>query len=451
MITLVRWIVITVLSIGIIGVGVWGYQEHQEKNSILIQAENDYQRAFHELTYHMDLLHNKIGTSLAMNSPKSISPQLVEIWRITSQASSDVGQLPLALIPFNKTEEFLANIGDFTYKVAVRDLDKEPLSKKETKRLNKLYKQSGDVKKELRKVQHLVLKNNLRWMDVQLALANNDEQSDNTIIDGFKTVEKKVEGYSESNVDTTLIGNSSEEHKYKFLSGSNIGKKEALERSRKLFNVSKDANLKLTKTGKGADIPMYSISYRGEDKNAYMDMTLQGGHPIQLLVNRPVNQNKISLNQGLEKAKAYLADQGFKNMKIFQSDEYSNIGVFSFLYDDDGVRVYSDGIKIKVALDNGDILGFSARNYFMNHDEDRSIPSPKIKMEEAKQEVNPEVKIQENHLSVIDNSVGEEVLTYEFLGVLNNETFRIFINAMDGTEEKIEKLDGTEVNLDRVL
>lgn len=451
MITLVRWIVITVLSIGIIGVGVWGYQEHQEKNSILIQAENDYQRAFHELTYHMDLLHNKIGTSLAMNSPKSISPQLVEIWRITSQASSDVGQLPLALIPFNKTEEFLANIGDFTYKVAVRDLDKEPLSKKETKRLNKLYKQSGDVKKELRKVQHLVLKNNLRWMDVQLALANNDEQSDNTIIDGFKTVEKKVEGYSESNVDTTLIGNSSEEHKYKFLSGSNIGKKEALERSRKLFNVSKDANLKLTKTGKGADIPMYSISYRGEDKNAYMDMTLQGGHPIQLLVNRPVNQNKISLNQGLEKAKAYLADQGFKNMKIFQSDEYSNIGVFSFLYDDDGVRVYSDGIKIKVALDNGDILGFSARNYFMNHDEDRSIPSPKIKMEEAKQEVNPEVKIQENHLSVIDNSMGEEVLTYEFLGVLNNETFRIFINAMDGTEEKIEKLDGTEVNLDRVL
>lgn len=451
MITLVRWIVITVLSIGIIGVGVWGYQEHQEKNSILIQAENDYQRAFHELTYHMDLLHNKIGASLAMNSPKSISPQLVEIWRITSQASSDVGQLPLALIPFNKTEEFLANIGDFTYKVAVRDLDKEPLSKKETKRLNKLYKQSGDVKKELRKVQHLVLKNNLRWMDVQLALANNDEQSDNTIIDGFKTVEKKVEGYSESNVDTTLIGNSSEEHKYKFLSGSNIGKKEALERSRKLFNVSKDANLKLTKTGKGADIPMYSISYRGEDKNAYMDMTLQGGNPIQLLVNRPVNQNKISLNQGLEKAKAYLADQGFKNMKIFQSDEYSNIGVFSFLYDDDGVRVYSDGIKIKVALDNGDIIGFSARNYFMNHDKDRSIPSPKIKMEEAKQEVNPEVKIQENHLSVIDNSMGEEVLTYEFLGVLNNETFRIFINAMDGTEEKVEKLDGTEVNLDRVL
>lgn len=398
MIIVVRWIVITVLSIGLIGVGIWGYQEHQEKNSVLIQAENNYQRAFHELTYHMDLLHNKIGTSLAMNSPKSLSPQLIEIWRITSQASSDVGQLPLSLVPFNKTEEFLANVGDFTYKAAVRDLKKEPLSKKETKRLKKLYEQSGDVKKELRKVQHLAMKNNLRWMDVQVALATQDEQMDNTIIDGFKTVEKKVGGYSESNVDSTFIGNSSKDHKYKFLSGSNIGKKEALKQSRKLFNVDKDANLTITKTGKGADIPMYSIAYQGDNKKAYMDMSLQGGHPIQLLVNRPVNQNKISLNKGLEKAKEYLNEQDFEDMVIFQSDEYNNVGIYSFLYDDDGVRIYSDGIQVKVALDNGDILGFTARDYYMNHDKKRDIPSPKITVEEAKEEVNPEVNIQEKHL-----------------------------------------------------
>ncbi|ASN05497.1 germination protein YpeB [Virgibacillus necropolis] len=445
---MVRWIMITVLTIGIVGVGVWGFQEHQEKNAILIQAENDYQRAFHELTYHVDLLHNKIGSSLAMNSPNSLSPQLIEIWRITSQALSDVGQLPLALIPFNKTEEFLANIGDFTYKTAVRDLETEPLSEDETKRLNKLYEQSGDIKKELREVQHLVLKNNLRWMDVQLALASTDEQQDNTIIDGFKTVEKKVEGYTESNVE--LTGNSSKEHDYEFLTGDDVSKEEALQLSRKIFNVNKDAKLNITKTGKGADFPMYSISYRGSDKNAYLDMSQQGGHPITLLVDRPVNQNKISLNQGLEKATTYLNEQGFDNMVTYQSDEYSNIGVFSFLYEQDGVRIYSDKIEIKVALDNGDIIGMTARDYFMNHKE-REIPSPKVSVEEAKAQVNPDVKIHQEGLAIIDNSIGEEVLTHEFLGVLNNETFRIFINAMDGTEEKIEKLNGTEVNLDLVL
>lgn len=449
MIILVRWILITILTLGVIGVGTWGFQEHQEKNAILIQAENDYQRAFHELTYHVDLLHSKIGTSLAMNSPTSLSPQLIEIWRITSQALADVGQLPLALIPFNKTEEFLANIGDFTYKTAVRDLSTEPLSEEETKRLNELYEQSGDVKNELRKVQHLVLKNNLRWMDVQLALASSDQQSDNTIIDGFKTVEKKVEGYTESNVE--LTGNSSEEHNYEFLTGSETTtKEEALKKARALFNLKNDASLKITETGKGADFPMYSISYRGKDKNAYMDMSQQGGHPITLLVNRPIKQNKISLNQGLEKATNYLSNHGFENMVSFQSDEYSNIGVYSFLYDENGVRVYSDEIEIKVALDNGDIIGMTARNYFMNH-KDRDIPKPAITEDEAIKQINPSVKIQEQHIAVIDNSIGEEVLTYEFLGVLNNETFRIFINAMDGTEEKVEKLNGTEVNFDLVL
>ena len=50
-------------------------------------------------------LNDKIGSALAMNSNQRISPQLVEIWRVTSEALSDVGQLPLGLLPFNKTEE----------------------------------------------------------------------------------------------------------------------------------------------------------------------------------------------------------------------------------------------------------------------------------------------------------------------------------------------------------
>lgn len=88
----------------------------------MINAENNYQRAFHDLTYQMDLLHDKIGSTLAMNSSRSLSPALADVWRITSDARGQVGQLPLTLLPFNKTEQFLSNIGDFSYKTAVRNL-----------------------------------------------------------------------------------------------------------------------------------------------------------------------------------------------------------------------------------------------------------------------------------------------------------------------------------------
>ena len=71
-----RGVLITVLSLGVAGTAFWGYQEHREKNAILINAENNYQRAFHDLTYQVDVLHDKIGTTLAMNSRQSLSPTL---------------------------------------------------------------------------------------------------------------------------------------------------------------------------------------------------------------------------------------------------------------------------------------------------------------------------------------------------------------------------------------
>lgn len=185
-----RWILIALLAVVVLGTAFWGYQEHQEKNAILIQAENNYQRAFHNLAYHIDLLHDQIGTALAMNSDKRLSPQMVDIWRITSEASSDVGQLPLALLPFNKTEEFLSQVGDFTYQTAVRNLDDSPLTDEETEKLKQLYNQSAEIEQELRKVQHIALEENLRWMDVQVALATEGDKGDNTVIDGLKTVEK---------------------------------------------------------------------------------------------------------------------------------------------------------------------------------------------------------------------------------------------------------------------
>lgn len=440
-----RWIAIVTLAITSLGLGIWGYQEREEKNAVLIQAENTYQRAFHELSYHMDLLHDKIGSSLAMNSKESLSPQLVDIWRLTSEAHSNVGQLPLALLPFNKTEEFLSNIGDFTYRTAVRDLEKTPLSNEEVKTLEELYKQAGHIKDELRQVQHMALESNLRWMDVQLALATQDEQADNTIVNGFKTVEKQVEGFAEGNNDSSIIGTSTKEHEFQFLTGDKIDEQEAIDRSLKLFNTTNRQDLSVTKSGDGSDVSLYSISYENGDERAYMDMTEQGGHPLTLLIERPIEDKQLSLNAGLEKAKAYLDEYDFKDMEIYQSSEYDNIGVYSFLHNEDGIRVYSDAIEIKVGLDDGEILGLTARNYFMNH-KDRQIPTPDISEEEAKDKVNENVDIKEEYMAIIDNDLGEEVLAYEFLGVLGEETYRIFINAMNGVEERVEKLSGAEIN-----
>lgn len=180
-----------VALVALIGAGVWGYQEHNEKNSVLIKAENSYQRAFHDLTYHVDKLHDELGKSLVVNSRRQMTPILTSVWRLSYAAQADVGQLPLTLMAFNKTEEMLSRVADFSYRVAVRDLDKQPLSQSEYKTLKSLHTQAKEIQDELRKVQTVAMDKQLRWMDVETALASNKNKEDNSIIDGFQTIEKK--------------------------------------------------------------------------------------------------------------------------------------------------------------------------------------------------------------------------------------------------------------------
>ncbi|AIM15461.1 sporulation protein [Bacillus sp. X1(2014)] len=442
---MIRGILIGVLVAAVAGTAYWGYQEHLEKNAILLNAENNYQRAFHDLTYRMDLLHDKIGTTLAMNSKHSLSPSLIEVWRITSEAHSDVGQLPLTLLPFNKTEEFLANIGNFTYRTAARDLEKEPLSNEEYEKLKQLYKQSGEIQAELRKVQHMVLKNNLRWMDVELALASGKETTDNTIIDGFKTVEKTVTGFEESDQGVSMSNLQKKDENFKLIKGKTITKKEAITIAKKYMNFDGNAEVKVTDNGKGSDYGFYSVSIRNKKtgQEASMDITKKAGHPIWFINNREITTQKLSLNEASNRATKFLKETGFKNLEVIESTQYDNVGVFNFVTNIDGIRIYPESVKVKVALDNGDIVGVSAEEYLKSF-HTREIEKPAISMQEAKTKVNPNLKIMEDRQAVIINDLDKEVLCYEFLGTMGDDTYRIFINAKSGVEEDVEKLKDSE-------
>ncbi|MCQ6277938.1 germination protein YpeB [Bacillus sp. EB600] len=442
---MIRGIVITVLTLGVAGTAFWGYQEHRDKNAVLLNAENNYQRAFHDLSYQMDLLHDKIGTTLAMNSRQSLSPALTEVWRVTSQAHSDVGQLPLTLLPFNKTEEFLSKIGNFSYKTAVRDLDKTPLSDQEYNTLKVLYKQSGDIQNELRNVQHMVLKNNLRWMDVEMALASGKENADNTIIDGFKTVEKTVSGYDETVMGPTFTNMQKQDENYKKLQGKTITKKDAEAIAKRYMAFSGNIKAKITENGKGSDFGFYSVSLKNSETNAEgnMDITKKGGYPIWFINSRDVSKQTISLHDASNKAAAFLKGAGFKGLEMFESTQYDTIGVFSFVSNQNNVRIYPESIKIKVALDNGDIVGFSAEDYLKSH-QTRKIPSPVISIEQARTKLSPNLKVMDERRAVILNDLKEEVSCYEFLGVIGEDTYRIFINAENGREEQVQKIKNPE-------
>ncbi|MHA4750798.1 PepSY1/2 domain-containing protein, partial [Enterococcus faecium] len=81
-----------------------------------------------------------------------------------------------------------------------------------------------------------------------------------------------------------------------------------------------------------------------------MDITKKGGHPVYLIQNREVKDQKISLNDGSNRALAFLKKNGFEtdDSEIDESAQYDKIGVFSYVPVENKVRMYPEAIRMKV-------------------------------------------------------------------------------------------------------
>ncbi|WP_219836510.1 germination protein YpeB [Paenibacillus sp. R14(2021)] len=433
--------VFTLLCIGSL---YWGYQEHQEKNSILIKAENQYQRAFHDLSYHVDQLHRELGNTLAVNSTSQGFHRkgLVNVWRLTSQAQNEINQLPLTLLPFSKTEEFLSKISNFSYKTSVRDLSKQPLSPNEFKMLKTLYADSHDISKSLNGVQDKVIANNLRWMDVEIALASEKSPNDNTIIDGFKTVDKKVSEYPEINWGPS-VASMYQKRTIKMLAGQKSTPEEIRKAAAKFLKLdaAQAKEIRVVENGHGTEYASYSATYLGNknDNPIEMDYTQKGAQLIWFQNPRDIGKPVLSLKEAKRKASDFLARHGYPTMKAITYDESDTTAVFTFVTNQNGVLIYPDKLTVKIARDNGDTVSIRAADYVFEHRK-RKLPKPKLMSADAKAALNPDFKVSREQMAVIDNDLGEEVLCYEFIGKINGAVYKIYVNAETGLEESIEQL-----------
>ncbi|TSB46893.1 germination protein YpeB [Alkalicoccobacillus porphyridii] len=441
---MLKTIIIGLAVAAVIGTGWWGYQQKSEGDQLRIQAENSYQRAFHDLTFNLDQIEDELGKTLAMNSRKQLSPSLAEVWRITSLAQKNLGELPVQSVKTSDAEEFLYKMADFSYRTSVRDLDEVPLTDKEYQTLKDLHKHAGTIRENMRSMQAKAMNDQHSWVEASL---NEDNQGEESIPGKFELMNKSVEGFSEVDwgASKDSIRNINGELK-EALNGKEISEEEAKDIGRNYAGVGKGANVQISKTGKGLEYPAYTLVIDDPDHEAdyYMDISQKGGEAIWFMQERQMGKQTVGLNEAAEKAKTFLEDHGKSNMELVDSTQYDNTGVFEFVYTQDDVRVYPESILIEVALDNGDVTSYEAKGYLINHQENRDIPSVKLSRDEAKENVNPRVEVMEEHIAMVKNSIDEDVLCYEFLGVLDDDTFRIFINAEDGQEEKVERLIQSE-------
>ena len=191
------------------------------------------------------------------------------------------------------------------------------------------------------------------------------------------------------------------------------------------------------------DVPGYRVALRrrGEEQPvAVMDVSEKGGHVVWMLALRDVKEARLSLDEAKRRAEAFLRERGFGPMAATYLSEAENQAVIPFVPEVDGVLVYPDLVKVTVALDDGEIVGFEALGYLMSHTE-REIPEPALSAAEAKERISPQLTATgEPRLAIIPLDTLEEVFTWEVPATLGSDRYLVYINALTGREERILRL-----------
>lgn len=152
--------------------------------------------------------------------------------------------------------------------------------------------------------------------------------------------------------------------------------------------------------------------------------------------NRDIDAEVISQDDANKIGKEFLESKGYSNMKETYFLKQDGIVTINYAYTQNDVTVYTDLIKVKVALDNGEILGMETTGYLNSH-EVRQIPTPTITLEEAKSHLNKKLELTGEGLAIIPTEWKTEIFCYEFKGKVDDTDFLVYINAETGKEENI--------------
>jgi len=222
------------------------------------------------------------------------------------------------------------------------------------------------------------------------------------------------------------------------LIGNEVTEEEAKQKAINFIGQDKVEGIKSNGLIENGNIIVYdfSITVKNEDNPLTISISKIGGHIVVANNNRIVTEEKLQISEANEIGRNFLNNLGIPNMEPTYYLTQSGTVTINYAYVQNDVTVYPDLIKLKIALDNGEVLGMETTGYLNNHTE-RTIPEPSITIEEAKETLNDNLQITSEGLAIIPTEWKTEIFCYEFKGKINDTDFLVYVNAETGEEENI--------------
>lgn len=407
------------------------------KKDTKLASENNYNMVFYELVDYVQNVETYLAKSLISSTPEHGAETLTNVWREANLAQAYLAQLPIESQELENTERFLNQVSDYSYSLSRKNIYNDSLTDEDLKNLKDLHSYSVELENTLNQLSEDINSGRIKWSQLtrnnEVAFA---QQVSTSSLDSFSSLEENFHEYSGLIYDGAFSEHITNSEK-KALTGEDIDEETA---KQKLVQFIGEENIKeISSLGysENATIPEYNFSIKTpEEDNLTISISKKGGHIVYMNSNRSVNTEIISQDEANEKGKVFLTEHGYANMKETYYLKQDGIVTINYAYTQNDVVIYSDLIKVKVALDNGEVLGIETTGYLNNHTQ-RDVSKVKISQDEAKKTLNKNLEIRSEGLAIIPTEFQTEILCYEFKGKVEEKEFLVYINAENGREEDV--------------
>lgn len=410
-------------------------QSHQYQ----MQLEHSYQRALDDLGDYMNSIDVSLNKGMYAGTANQFDTLATELWMDSSGAKSSLGQLPMGGMNLEKTNRFIAQVGDFSMALSRKVEEGQAITEEEHENMEALAGYAKKLSELITSIRQEINDGNMSMEQMQESLKNLQEpEGEPTINSGFLDFEEQFTDYPTLIYDGPFSDHI-QQKEAKWLKGREEIDRGAARGRASQFTGESTMDLKDAGEESGA-IPSYNFT----TDTLTVNVTKQGGYCSWLLNSREIGMPTLDAQGAIEKAKQYLEDHGITSMEESYYSTSGGICTINFAYQQGSVTCYTDLIKVGVALDDGQVVMFDARGYLMNH-QDRALESASLTKEQAQEKLSSYLTVQSAGVALIPTDAGSENLCYEFMCKgKNDQKVLVYVNCQTGEEEQILILLETE-------
>ena len=390
-----------------------------------------YEKALSELCESLDNITVSLQKGTYCSTGKMLADIGNDLSRQATSAKVSLGQLTGKNIESDEIYKFLSQIGEFTVVVS-KSQEKLKLSKKQKENLEALLKYSESLSESLDKIRSGSFSGDIVPSANESTLSLDSKELPKTFDSSMSDASQSLADYPTLIYDGPFADNILNKDGGKMLKSlGEITKQEAKKIAADYIGTTAES-LRENADVNG-DIELYCFS-KGDVAAA---VTKKGGKLCYMVNPRDVSGETISSKECIKRAKKYLQDAGYKNMKDSYYSVYDGVCTINFAYTENGIIHYSDLVKVSVALDDGEVLSVDARGYLMNHTK-RDIYQKNLTKAQAQEILSDSLIVLAVNSAVIPTDAGKEAYCYEFhCKDKNGQQVLIYVDKVTGEEVDI--------------